>query len=178
MSGVLSGGGQQLVGIDTANGSITDPIALPVACADLGAIDEIVYAVCPDADTVLRIDPSSGSVAATVRVPKANVISTTEDVVWVGGADGLSGLDPTSLDAKVHVPDVVPGYSGGILADTTGVWVRRDDTFLTRLDPSGAKTRVITAPYLGGDVVVTGDRIWTSDNENGFVVRLTVPTTR
>jgi hypothetical protein len=56
------------------------------------------------------------------------------------------------------------------------VWAREPEPFLTRIDAAtGAATRVVDAPYGAGDVLVDGDRVWTSDSEANVLVRLTIP---
>jgi hypothetical protein len=172
---VLSGSGDQLVGISTTDGTAGEPIALPARCVDLGAAEDILYAVCTDDDAVLRIDPVTGD-ATKVTVAAPNQVSATGSAVWVAAEEGLFRLDPTSLDSRLTVPDVVPGSAGGILADADGVWVRQADPFLVRVDgASGAQSRVISAPYGAGDVIAVGDQLWTSDYEEGVLLRLTVP---
>ncbi len=173
---VLSGNGDKLVGVTTADNSPGDPVALPVACADLAVADDVIYAACPDADTVLRVDPAAGSVTAKVTVPDAAQISATSGAVWVAGGDGLVRLDPSSLATKLTVPGMATGWLGSILASPAEVWVRGEDPFLTRVDAAtGATTWIVSAPYGAGDVLVDRDRVWTSDNEGNVLVRLTIP---
>jgi hypothetical protein len=173
---VLSGTGDQLVGVTTADNTPGDPVALPVACTDLAVADGVIFAACPDADTVLRFDPATGSVTAKVTVPGASQISGTSGAIWVAGADGLMRLDPSSLATQLTVPGMATGWLGSVLAGPADVWVRGDDPFLTRIDAStGARTRIVSAPYGAGDVLVDGDRVWTSDNEGSLLVRLTIP---
>ncbi len=173
---VLTGKGDQLVGMTPTDSTLDDPVTLPVPCSDLAVADGVVYATCPDADTVLRFDPASGSVTAKVTVPDPMQISGTSGAVWVAGADGLVRLDPKSLAVQLTVPGLAPGGLGGILAGPADVWVREVEPFLTRVDAAtGAKTRVVSAPYGPGDVLVDGDQVWTSDNEGSVLVRLTIP---
>ena len=173
---VLSGKGDQLVGVATADSTPGDPVALPVTCADLAVADDVVYAACPDADTVLRFDPASGSVTAKVTVPDPMQISGTSGAVWVAGADGLVRMDPSSLAVQLTVPGWHPGGSGASWPARPMCGVREAEPFLTRVDAAtGAKTRIVSAPYGPGDVLVEGDRVWTSDSENSVLVRLTIP---
>ena len=173
---VLSGEGDQLVGIGTDDTAVGSPISLPAKCVDLGAARDVVFAACTDDDLVLRIDPSTGDIARAV-VSMPNHVSVTESGAWVAGADGLLRLDPASLSTQLTVPGVVPGSSGGILADESAVWVRQERPFLTRIDAkTGTQTHVITAPHGAGDVVVQGERVWASDVEGNSLLRLTIPT--
>jgi outer membrane protein assembly factor BamB len=173
---VLIGKGDQLVGVATDDNTPGTPVALPVPCTDLAVADGVVYANCTDADTVLRFDPASGSVTAKATVQDPMQISAASGAVWVAGADGLVRLDPESLAVKMTVPGFAPGWGGGIRAGAADVWVRESSPFLTRVDAAtGASTRIVSAPYGPGDVLVEGDRVWTSDNEGSVLVRLTIP---
>jgi outer membrane protein assembly factor BamB len=173
---VLSGSGDALVGVATSDGSAGTPFKLPVICSDLGVAGDVVYAVCPDADTVLRFDPASGAVMATVSVPDPTQVSATDAAVWVAAADGLRRLDPTSLATQLTVAGLVPGFYGGILAAPTVVWVRTEEPFLTRVDAAtGSQTQIISAPFGPGDVLVDGDRVWATDVEGNILLRLTIP---
>ncbi len=173
---VLSGNGDKLVGVTTTDNTPGDQVALPVACADLAVAGDVIYAACPDADTVLRFDPATASVTAKVTVPDAAQISATSGAVWVAGGDGLVRMDPSSLATNLTVPGMSTGWLGSILAGPADVWVRGDDPFLTRVDAAtGARTRIVSAPFGAGDVLVEGDRVWTSDNEGNILVRLTIP---
>lgn len=174
---VLAGEGDRLIGIAEADGSLSDAIALPAACSDLGALAEVVYVVCERAGRVLRVDPASATVTADVPITTPVHVSAAPSGVWVASDDGLLRLDPASLAVTLTVGDVLVGYRGGVWADDTGVWVRRVDPFLTRVDATtGAQSRVISAPLDGGgDVLFDGTYVWVSDLEHGVVVRLEIP---
>jgi hypothetical protein len=173
---ILAGEGDQLVGVAEDDGSLSEPIALPVSCNDLGAVADIVFVACESADRVLRVDPAGAKVTADVPIPGPAHLSAASSGVWVAAEDRTLRLDPTSLATTLTVDGVVAGFDGGIKADDTGVWVRRADPFLTRIDAAtGAQTRVISAPFdNGGDVLVDGAYVWVSDPAN-VVVRLDIP---
>lgn len=174
---VLGGEGDRLVGVGEADGSLSEPIALPVACHDLGAAGDIVYVVCERADRVLRVDPSSGTVTAEVTATKPTWVSAATGGVWVSADEDLLRLDPTTLATGLVVKGLGTGERGTIWADDTGVWVRRVDPFLTRVDAvTGAATRVISAPFRsGGDVLVDGAYLWASDFDARMLIRLEIP---
>jgi hypothetical protein len=174
---VLAGEGDLLVGVSEADESLSQPITLPVACRDLGAAADIVYVVCERADRVLRVDPSGGTVTAEVTITKPTWVSVSAGGVWVTADQDLVRLDPTTLKTALVVKGLGTGERGSIWADDSGVWVRRVDPFLTRVDgTTGAQTRVIGAPYRsGGDVLVDGAYVWASDFDERLVLRLAVP---
>jgi hypothetical protein len=176
---VLAGQGEQLVAISEADGTVADPIVLPVACSDLTQGTNAIIAVCPSADRVLRVDPSAKSVTAEETVSEPTSASVNGTGVWVGTADGVLRLDPVTLTRGSTVADVVPGSFGTVWANAEGVFVRRISTYLTRIDPAtGFVTHTLKVPLDvgpfdgGGDVVGFGDWLWTSDSEAGVVVRL------
>jgi hypothetical protein len=79
----------------------------------------------------------------------------------------------------VTVKDRATGSLGSILADDGGVWVRKTDPFVERIDPSGRIVRVISAPYAsGGDLLAEGGHLWTTDVDARLVIRLDVPPDR
>ncbi len=176
---VLAGDGDSLVGVSEADGALSEPISLPVACHDLGAGGDIVYVVCERADRVLRVDPTSATVTAEVTVTKPTWVSVSANSVWVTADQDLVRLDPATLASALVVKGLGTGELGTIWADDSGVWVRRVDPFLTRVDgATGAQTRVISAPYRsGGDVLVDGAYLWASDFDARMLIRLEIPST-
>jgi hypothetical protein len=174
---ILAGDGDRLVGLAEADGSLTEPIGLPVACHDLGAAADIVYVVCERADRVLRVDPATRTVTAEVTVTKPVWVSASASGIWVSADQDLLRLDPTTLSTALTVKGLGTGERGSIWADETGVWVRRIDPFLARVDAaSGAVTRVISAPFdSGGDVIVDGAHVWATDFDARMLVRLEIP---
>jgi hypothetical protein len=176
---VLAGEGDQLVGVSDADLAVSDPISLPVACSDLAFGPSAIYAVCPAADRVIRIDPSAGKVTADATVPDPYSASVNGAGVWVGTADGIVRLDPVTLSRGATVAGVVPGSFGTVWADLEAVYVRRISTYLTRIDAATALvTHTLTVPFDdgmfdgGGDVIGVDGALWTSDSEAGVVVRL------
>ncbi len=177
---VLAGEGDRLVGVAEAGGSLTEPIALPAACHDLGAAADIVYVVCERADRVLRVDPTTSTVTAEVTITKPSWVSASPSGVWVSADQDLVRLDPTTLATGLVVKGLGTGERGAIWADEQGVWVRRIDPFLARVDAtSGAVTRVINAPFdSGGDVIVDGPYVWATDFDARVLLRLEIPAGR
>ena len=172
---VLTGNGDALAGIDETTGATGDPIALPVGCHDLGGAGDVVYVVCEAADRVLRVDTASRAVTAEAHVEGPNWVSAAGSGVWVAAGNDLLRLDPVSLKTSLTVPGMGTGQLGSIWADGSGVWVRKRDPFLSKVNADGSIGRVISAPYeTGGDVVGEGDDIWVSAIDDRLVIRLTV----
>lgn len=173
---VLTGTGDTLAGVDEATGAIDDPIALPVTCNDLGASGDIVYVVCEGADRVLRVDTASGAVTAEATIDGPNWVSAASGGVWVAAGNDLRRVDPVTLKTAVTISGMGTGQLGSIWADATGVWVRKRDPFLSRVDPDGSIHDVISAPFqTGGDVIGDGEHVWTTAIDDRLVIRLDVP---
>lgn len=174
---VLTGDGTSLRGLEESSGTMSEPIALPAPCTDLGAAADRLYVVCESAGRVLHVDLASGSVIADLAVDKPHHVSATATDVWVESSNGLLQLDPTTLAIRRTFADIRVGLFGALRADDAGVWIRRIDPYLTRVDASsGDITAVISAPFAsGGDVVVDGDRLWATTLSDARVVRLEAP---
>ncbi len=173
---VLTGAGDQLVGIDETTGRMGDAIGLPVACNDLGAFAEVVYVVCETGDRVLRVDLTTRSVTAQAEIEAPNWVSAGDSGVWVTAGNDLLHVDPLSLKTVHTVTGMGTGQFGSIWADATGVWIRKFDPFLTNVDASGAIRHTISAPFkTGGDVVRDGEHLWMSAIDDRLVIRLDVP---
>jgi hypothetical protein len=68
------------------------------------------------------------------------------------------------------------GNDLSIWADAAGVWVRKREPFLSKVRPDGSIGLVVSAPFqTGGDVIGTGDDIWTTAINERLVIRLRVP---
>jgi len=178
---ILVGNGDKVVGVAEADGSMTDPIALPTACHDLAASSDAVYAVCERGDRVFRIDPATGSVTAEATVARPTCIDAVQGGVWVSADSGVLRLDPTSLKTIATIEGIGCGTRGAIRADPGGLWVLAAQTpsnAMTRVDgATNTVTRVVTAPYTGGgDILVDGDYVWSTGYQERIVVRMTAPT--
>lgn len=174
---VLTGDGTSLIGLDESSGASSDPIALPVPCTDLASAAGRLYVVCEEAGRVLGVDLPGGTITADLSVPKPHHLSATATDVWVESGTGVLQLDPESLEIERTFADIRVGLFGALRADEDGVWIRRIDPFLTRIDAaSGAINAVVTAPFEeGGDVIVDGDHVWASTLHDSVVIRLEVP---
>jgi hypothetical protein len=112
---------------------------------------------------VVRVDPESDEVVATVRVGKADEqghLATGFGRVWVLVGDGSSlvGIDPETDEADEPIELDVRGSD--LAVDGTGVWIAsRPDDQVIRLDPA---TGTVTArvPVADPQSVDTAAGIW------------------
>ena len=166
---------EQLVGFDVVSEKVGLPIALAAACWDLAAGGGAVWAACPPANLVLRIDPATGIVSDRITVATPTQISVGSDAVWVGSSEGLVRIGLTDRVPKVVVKGLIPGDLGSVWASPGAIWVRKTAPFLTRVDPATSRIiETITAPDYdgGGDVIGLGDELWASAADNSIVVHL------
>jgi streptogramin lyase len=172
---VISGNGDRLVRIDASTGKPGLALPLPVSCAELGAGVDRVWAICPDADTVLGIDPVGPTVEEEIELESPTVALGTEKDVWIGYADGLARFDVESLDQQAVFMGLQPTSEGTIAVAGKDVWVRQPAGFLYRIDATTNTVEeqvVADEPLSGGDVLVTGDALWTSAFDDNLVLRL------
>jgi outer membrane protein assembly factor BamB len=130
-------------------------------CQGLGAGLDAVWA-CAGTD-VVRIDPQTGEVTATLRVGKTFTqghLVTAFDRLWILTGDGSSlvGVDPGTGEPVTTIP---LGARGTDLAvGDAGLWVvSQVDGQVLRIDPAG--TVAVRATGLDRPVVVAvTDQVW------------------
>jgi hypothetical protein len=142
-----------------------------------------VWATTTAARQLLRIDPRTARVAASLQVP-AQGIAADARAVWVvccsaGARRGqLTRVDPAS--SRVVKAIRLPGHPQAVGVGPSGVWVRDAGGLVLRVDP--ASNRVVATIRLrprppetgepGGDVVVTKEAVWVSDPAAATVWRI------
>lgn len=83
----------------------------------------------PETHSVLRIDPATNEIVATIPVSSAGNLAVGSDGVWVigsmeGAQDVVVRIDPNSNRVVATVP--VGGYAFDVAVDAIGVSVTRD----------------------------------------------------
>jgi len=174
---ILNGADAELlVGVDTETLEIGPPIALDAPCADLAVGDGAIWAICPRASLVLRIDPATRTVTDRIDVPDATQISVGADAAWVVGSEGIVRIDlgDKSLTTVAVATVVETGVWSNLdvvalWAGAASVWVRTRNPFLFRIDAATSRiVETITAPEHGpGDIVGLGGTLWASDYTSG-----------
>ncbi len=107
-----------------------------------------VYAVCPTDGRVLAVDVASGKVTGRRELADARV-ATISQRLWVGFADGLAQVDPSTLEVEaVYDVDLDP----------------RRHRFLETFTSSAYRG--------GGDVLVTSDTLWTTSSDDGVLLQV------
>jgi len=103
--------------------------------------------VVGDGEDLIRIDPATNTVSATIRVPleefnNLNGVSAGAGAIWVSSTDGsVSRINPETeqVEAKIAVP-----WAGKIVATENAIWVTNQiDSLLTRIDPASNQVAAV-----------------------------------
>jgi hypothetical protein len=148
-----------------------------------------VWATTTAGRPLLRIDPRTARVAASLSVP-AQAVAANRSGVWAvcceaGTRRGqLTRLDPAT--GRVAQVIGLPGHAYAVGLGASGVWVRGTGELLWRIDPISNRV-VATIPLPsrttfrgdagdtsepGGDIAVTEDAVWVSDPAAATVWRI------
>ena len=172
---VLTGNGDELVGIDARTGRPGAAIALPVSCNELGPGGQSVWAICPQANTVVRVDPRAGKPAERYHVIAPTYAYGSSTDVWVGSDGALVRYDRDTQKPVATFAGLDPTDLGDLWVDGDAVWVRNANVWLDRID---ATTNAVAEqvrpprPSTGGSVLLDGTTMWTADNDDARILRL------
>lgn len=174
---VLTGTGRTLSVVDPA-GEVTS-YELGSECGQVAASEQVVAVTCARDGLVLLIDPATGSVTGRVSVQDPGIAAVVDRTVVVDTKQGVAQIGPGATVDVVY-SQVLSGGDGDVVAAGAVVWVRGSGGRLWRLDPA---TKAITAtlkpatPLSAGSLHVTADAVWASDNNNGTVLKFSLPKT-
>ena len=128
--------------VDPRTGA-TKMIATEAEITDLFATDDAVWASAKAEGLVLRLDPRSNSVVASIPTgPGAHDIAVDDNGVWVTNykANSVSRIDPTTNTVAATIDGIGSGV--GICACDGGIMVSTQGQGVSRIDP---KTNRVTA---------------------------------
>jgi len=155
-----------------------DPLSVAVGA---GAV--WVGASSPTAQVVLQIDPSTGAVLHTTKLPGGAVrsIAVGDGAVWALQSDGITRLDPTTARITRRAP-LAAFQVGQVAAGAGAVWatlqLSSEGSALVRVDP---RTLRVTKRFLmpRGEtsgtmtrVAVGRGAVWWDGADNGHVWRI------
>jgi sugar lactone lactonase YvrE len=108
-------------------------------------------------NSLIRIDPATDQIIATIPVPAGSVVATN-DAVWVTG-EGLHRIDPST---NTIIADVaMPGGVSAIVATDGGVWAvvigPSSEGALVRVDP--ATNEIVAKIPLGSEITGYQDQV-------------------
>lgn len=169
----LVGDGSTLAGVSLETNQVAVEIALDAHCVELANDEQSVWVSCVSSDEVLRVDLQTRAVADRITGLDSPRWLATADAVWVAYADGLARIDPATSQVTGAI-DIVAGLGGGLYATEGAVWVRKQDTFLQRVDPDTLElVEIITAPELsGGSVLEAFGSLWATAYDDTVLYRL------
>jgi streptogramin lyase len=171
---LLTDSGNRLTGVDLESEEPSSELRLGDRCLDLAVDGTTLWAMCPFADRVLRIDATVPEITGELELAGAEKASVGDDL-WVAFEGGVAEVDPETLEV-LAVYDLHARFGGKLYATPDEVWVREEDGhFLARIDPAEQRiVETIEAPQLpsGGDVVVIGDSVWATAYDDETVVQL------
>lgn len=125
----------------------------------------------PERQALLRIDPATNEITATIPLASAGNVAAGDDAVWtianVDGEDMLVRVDPDG--SRIAATISVGRGAFDVAVDTSGVWVTRDIDGMSgeviRIDPR--TDEIVTRIPLEGrirDVVVGEGGVWVADS--------------
>jgi virginiamycin B lyase len=179
----LAGGsawGAGIDGIRQMDGTTgTDKALVPVTsvCTAMDVGFGSLWAADCEHGALVRIDPSTGKVAATYPLKGGSIaeegsVGVGEGAVWVASSSSsLVRIDPKT-GTQTSTPLPVPG--AGVRAGLGSVWVTAPlSGQVLRVDPKdGSVIATITAGREPRFLTVGGDSVWVQNNGDGTVTRI------
>jgi virginiamycin B lyase len=167
-----SGEAGVVIRVDSETNRVVDRIPVPVdSPTSLAYGHGSVWIASSGHDTVSRLDPQTGEVAAKIEVGRGAVDIATDESsgdVWVASVSEdrkqLSRVDPATNRVVAEIP--IAGHSryGGAQSVAVGdgtVWAQSSDGRLFKVDP--ATNKVVAVVPLGeysSDLAVYGGAVW------------------
>src|SRR5215211_658047 len=152
----------------------TPTIALPAPPTRLAAAEDAVWVLTPADNRVVRIDPATNQVVATIGVGRApSGLAVGAGGVWVSRrSDGaVVRIDPATNRVVATIP---VGRAQGALTVADGVvWVALPEHGLGRIDPAGNRSTVVRAPgCCAGELAAGEGALWVANRRDGSLVRV------
>ncbi len=177
---VLTGDGDQLVGISERSNRPDRTIPLDLFCTDVAdrLIGAALWVACPYDGVVLRVDLHEGKVTGRIGgMPQAAGLTASTESVWVCTKKGIAQVDVASMTV-ITLQRMAAGFSCNLRLIADALWVRtgwRTSPFLARIDTStGRLVQAISrsGPISGGDFISFADSLWVSSYEQELVFKL------
>jgi streptogramin lyase len=165
----LCGRTQTLAKVDLESNALVKVFKIGAAAAEGGVTTspDSVWLVVDKRGSLARIDPATGAVRQTIRIPAGSYNPLYADgQIWVTRA---GGSEITAVDAVTGVVSATAQTGPGPRFLTSGagaVWtLDQGDGSLTRVDLSAKKTTntiALGTPGHGGDISFGGGMVWTT----------------
>ena len=170
-------------GVDRLNlktGKVEGTVPVPGAIClamDVG-VDALWVGSCGSEPAVLRVDPATGKVVATIAIDASDLspessIAAAEDAVWLQTADAdLVKIDPATnkVVTKVKAADGIVALRAGLGA----LWATNvTDSTLQRLDAADASEQTSIPVGEGPRFLAVGEgAVWVLNQADGTVTRV------
>jgi len=165
----LCGRTKRLAEVDLESNRLLNVFKIGPAAAEGGiaASPDSIWLVVDKAGSLARIDPATGAVRQTIRIPSGSFNPFySNGEVWVTRADGSQ---ITAVDATTGVIAATAQTGPGprfLTAGAGAVWtLNQGDGTLTRVDvqsKSSTQTIALGLPGHGGDISFGGGMVWTT----------------
>jgi glutamine cyclotransferase len=123
----------------------------------------------PSGPDVVRIDPKTAEVVATIPIHKyldVTEVEGNDDAVWatVKSADMVYRIDPSTNTVVTEIP--AGAFAHGILVQPEAVWISNahEDT-VTRIDPSTNEALFVDGPGSGVGLAEGNQFVWSSSRD-------------
>jgi virginiamycin B lyase len=158
----------------------TPTVALPAAPTRLAAAEDAVWVLTPSDNRVVRIDPATNEVVASVPVGRApSGLAVGAGAVWVSRrSDGaVVRIDPTTNRVVATIP---VGRAPGAMTVAGGVvWVALPGGGLGRIDPANNRPTMVRVPRCcAGELAAGEGALWVANQRDGTLVRVDAATGR
>jgi DNA-binding beta-propeller fold protein YncE len=167
-----SGEAGVVIRVDSETNRVVDRIPVPVnSPTSLAYGHGSVWIASSGHDTVSRVDPQTGEVAAKIEVGRGAVDIATDESsgdVWVASVSEdrkqLSRVDPATNRVVAEVPIAAHSRYGGAQSVAVGegsVWVQSVDGKLFKVDPATNKvTATVSLGNSSSHLAVYGGAVW------------------
>jgi YVTN family beta-propeller protein len=158
----------------------TPTIALAAAPTRLAVTEDAVWVLTPSDSSLVRIDPATNDVVATIPVGRApSGLAVGAGAVWVSRhSDGtVVRIDPATNQV---VATIAVGRAPGAVTVAGGVvWVALPQGGLGRIDPASNRSTVVSVSRCcAGELAAGGGALWVANRGDGTLVRVDPATAR
>ena len=168
---------QLLIKVDPQTEAVVGTFPLPAGLSGVRAGLGGVWVAKTNADSVLHIDPTDGSILSEIAVGvRPRFLAVGEGAVWaMNEGDGtVSRIDPATDSVTATIVVATRPVQGGDIAVGGGsVWARISDQLVARIDPASNEVVARFGPPAGsGSVAADDEAAWISAHDINVVFRL------
>lgn len=141
-----------------------------------------LWLLAPDQETpsLLRVDPETVAVVATIALPESSRecqgFVVTDDAVWACTGEGADRIDPTSNEIVGSVAFPVGRFYGRLAAGAGAVWALGGDEIapnvVVRIDPASMTAQTFPLGKYGTTLAFGFDSVWVTVTQEGLLLRV------